>query len=684
MRARNNAILIDATDNRDETTGGNRVAIGLEMVQEFRVAGSTAGAEFGGAAGGLLNMVTRSGVNLWHGDFTFFSQHEALNARKPEAVSRTRPRFRRYQPGISVLGPVHRDRTFFATAAEHELESGEEWSGIPAGAVEAINRALAAPAYSGIAVRSVLRGLYGTSTRGTEFSGKLNHQRNTRDAESARYAWSRRRVRAEVQGASNFADRSAQGSSLTTDHSFVANWLRVASPAVANDFRVQVSSRSMELLPNGAGAMIEIPGVVTFGAHPRLDSDRRERHYQAVENLHAAAGRHRLSIGADIHLVQFDASIRNRFTGLYVFPDLASFTAGRPDLFLQAFGDPRTRMDTVPAGLCIQDRWQPAAGLHVELGARLDRQRMPAELPSSSTNIAPRTGLAWQPLHGRRLVIRAGAGLYVDRYPLAFLNDAVQKDGVLAFEQDAAGDSAAGAFRHWRGGIAGAPLPGLAPSVHRASSDFPSTYSRKLTLGAEQGIGKDTSLSFETSHIAGFHLARVRNAAGGLPPAYLLEQTSRSTYTGASMTLNRRLSSELAYLITYSAGRTRDDASDFDEHPLDPANLRRDRALSRQHQAPDFGAPGSAGPQSAKGRGAVQPGHPGNADDPAVEATGAAAGRGRDLQPHQPGTGGGGERVPRGPGGTAGQLRDTARERAGAAGAIAGAVGILTAQSAMA
>ncbi|MCA2967964.1 MAG: carboxypeptidase regulatory-like domain-containing protein, partial [Acidobacteriaceae bacterium] len=38
LRARNNAILIDGTDNRDETTGGNRVAIGLEMVQEFRVA----------------------------------------------------------------------------------------------------------------------------------------------------------------------------------------------------------------------------------------------------------------------------------------------------------------------------------------------------------------------------------------------------------------------------------------------------------------------------------------------------------------------------------------------------------------------------------------------------------------------------------------------------------------------
>ena len=93
LRGRNNSLLIDGVDNRDETTGGNRVAIGLEMVQEFRVSGTTVGAEFGGAAGGLVNMVTRSGTNLWHGDSTFFTQHERFNARNPEAITRRSPAF---------------------------------------------------------------------------------------------------------------------------------------------------------------------------------------------------------------------------------------------------------------------------------------------------------------------------------------------------------------------------------------------------------------------------------------------------------------------------------------------------------------------------------------------------------------------------------------------------------------
>jgi Carboxypeptidase regulatory-like domain len=116
MRGRNNSISIDGVDNRDETTGGNRVAVGLEMVQEFRVAGTSVDAEFGGAAGGLVNMVTHTGQNEWHGDFTLFHQNQYLNARSPEAEVTGRPHLRHWQPGTSTGGPIRRDKTFFFTA----------------------------------------------------------------------------------------------------------------------------------------------------------------------------------------------------------------------------------------------------------------------------------------------------------------------------------------------------------------------------------------------------------------------------------------------------------------------------------------------------------------------------------------------------------------------------------------
>ena len=592
MRPRNNAILIDGMDNRDETTGGNRVAVGLEMVQEFRVAGSAIGAELGGAAGGLLNMVTRSGVNLWHGDFTFFAQNELSNARRPEIDTSFTPRFERYQPGASIMGPIRRDRTFFAFAIEHERESAEEWSDVPGTALGPINRALASPMFARAAVRSATRDVYDTSTRGTDLTGKFNHQFGTKDTLAARYAFSRGRVRHEVQGPDNFADRSSQASSLTTDHSLVGNWLRVASPTMVNEVRLQVAQRSMDLEPNSSGAMLEIPGVATMGEFYRSNSQRTERHYEAVENFNFIVGGHRLSVGADAHLVRFDGALRNRFAGLYVFPTLQDFVAGRPDVFVQAFGDPNTQMRTAPFGVWAQDRWEAVKGVHVELGLRYDRQRMPAGLPSSSDNFSPRIGLAWRPSQNRGLVLRAGFGYYFDRYPLAFLNDAVQKDGIRGFEQYAVGAEAVRAFAAGQGGTLLTPLVGLAPTLYRASRDFPSTYSHKLTFGLEQALDKNTTLSLEASSVSGYHLPRTRNAALTIPPQYLLEQTARSEYIGASVSLNRRLTNELAYLVTYSVGRTRDDASDFDEHPMDPSNTRRDWARSRQDQRQRFAVSG--------------------------------------------------------------------------------------------
>ena len=276
MRGRNNSLSIDGVDNRDETTGGNRVAIGIEMVQEFDVAAAAVGAEHGGGAGGAVNVVTRSGNNMWHGDATWFFQNEVLNARNPEVTAGRKPRFRRYQPGVSLLGPVQRDQTFFATAFEQEEETGEEWSDTPGGAIEPINRALLRPEYELAPVRAATHGLFSSSASETEFSFKLNHHASDTQALSARYAFSRGRISNEVHALQNFADQSARGSSLTKDHSLVASPTSVPRPTLVNDLRIQVSRREVELTPNSQGLMFHIPGVVTLGQAYNLGSDRLE------------------------------------------------------------------------------------------------------------------------------------------------------------------------------------------------------------------------------------------------------------------------------------------------------------------------------------------------------------------------------------------------------------------------
>jgi hypothetical protein len=503
-----------------------------------------------------------------------------MNARNPEVQTGGRPRFRRYQPGASVNGPARRDRTFFSTAFEQEWESGEEWSEAPQASLALLNRSLERGLFSGAAVRSIRRDVFPVSSNGTEFSFKANHQFHSIHAVSARYALSRGGVNNEVHGIDNFAERSARASSLTADHSFVAEWVAVPRPHLVHDARAQVASRSVELTPNSRGAMLEIPGVLTLGQAYSLDAERSENHYQFVDSLSIAAGHHQIGIGATVHSVTLQSRLANRFGGIYIFPTVEAFTAGRPDVFIQAFGDPRTRYSTLPAGVWMQDRWQPLPGLTIDAGLRWDRQALPAPVPGPARNWSPRLGLAWRPSAQAPWVLRAGAGLFYDRFPLAFLNDAIQKDGVHGFEQYAFGDAAARVFSMALGGTLPQPVDGAARSRYRAAADFPATYSRKITAGVERSLGAQTTVSIEWLSVRGFHLPRVRRVGDTL-----LEQSARSAYSGATITLHRRMSKELMYLFAYSAGRTWDDASDYDEHPRNPPDLRPEWARSRQHQA---------------------------------------------------------------------------------------------------
>jgi hypothetical protein len=584
LRGRNNSISIDGVDNRDETTGGNRVAVGLEMIQEFRVSGTSVSSEFGGAAGGLVNIVTHTGENIWHGDATFFLQNENLNARSSEVESGANPPVRKYQPGTSAGGPIQRDRTFFFFAFEQSWESAQEWSDSPLRYAPVINAALAEPAFAAAGVHTLLPGLFPTADNDTEFSIKGTHLVNSANTLTARYAFSRGNVRHDVQSGDNFTDQSARGSSLIDDHSLVAGWSSALSPTRINDLRMQWSQRTASLNPNVDGPLYEIPGIVTLGQSYQLDQQRTERHAEAVETFQWSAGSHLFSVGASVHAVFFDSRLANLFHGIYIFPSLNDFLAARPDVAIQAFGNPHTNLTTVPVGFWFQDHWQLAPGLTLEAGLRYDRQWLPSAIPPTNRNLAPRLGIAWHPGGASPWVFRAGTGLFYDRYPLAFLNTALQLDGIHGFEQYLVGAQAAQAFTLFQGGSFLQPFPNVQPSLYRPAPGFLSTYSRKLTAGVERKLDRDTTLTAEYSNVRGIHLPRTRNAALTLPPQYDLEQTASSAYQGLALTLNRRLSKELTYLVSYNLSRTHDDASDYDEQPLNPANLRQDWALSRQHQ----------------------------------------------------------------------------------------------------
>ena len=94
-------------------------------MREFQVVTNGYAAENGGASGGAINVVTKSGTNTIHGDAFIFREFGALDAPPPlEDTLGVKPDVTRFRGGFSMGGPVAKDRTFFYAAYEGQREHG--------------------------------------------------------------------------------------------------------------------------------------------------------------------------------------------------------------------------------------------------------------------------------------------------------------------------------------------------------------------------------------------------------------------------------------------------------------------------------------------------------------------------------------------------------------------------------
>lgn len=620
LRPRSNAIAIDGLDNTDETTGAARVALSPEIVREFQIVSSGSSAEVGGAAGGAINVVTRAGSNDFHGGGFFFLQNEGLNAHSPLSTTGvdSTPRFRRSQFGGSVGGPLKSDRLFFYAALEQEHFSGEDESEIDPLTLSRINTALG----SGVAPRSFVRSLVSRllpiGQDETEAAGKLTSLSGSRHTLNFRFAFSNDRVRGDAFSTNALSDQSARGSSYTKDYQLTGSAVSLLSDRLMNDFRFQASTRRVVTRAASAeGPGMEIAGLVRFGRPYDADAGRRETRQQLVETLALARPRSEWKAGVTANDVSLTSDIQEGFSGVYIFRSLDDFVAGRPTVWRQAFGEPRTRLGVTSFGAFLQNQWRAMSGLTLNLGARYDVERLPALFRTDTNNISPRLGLAWNP--STEWVVRAGFGLFYDRLPLAYLNRAIQKDGARAFEQVASGEDAAQVFAASGGGRLPAPFPGIAPSVFRADPDFVMPYSTQANVGIERLLAPNLTARAEYLFTRGVHLPRTRNInllppvkltlansaslGVGVPTAqqlgrlvfpqqridprfdavYQLENSASSTYNGFTLSLNQRLSHGVQFLAAYTYSKNIDTASDFDEQPENPYDLRAERALARHH-----------------------------------------------------------------------------------------------------
>src|SRR6267143_1648845 len=623
LRTRSNNVSIDGLDNNDEYTGSSRTELSPEIVQEFQVVNNGLSAESGGASGGSINVITRSGTNTVHGDAFLFAQDGALNARDPFETESGKPSFRRFRAGFALGGPIVKARTFYYATLEQEHNRGQIGSDIDPIVASTINAFLATGAFPGLATRQITTAFSPIARVETEAAGKLDHQLTKNTALMLRYTFTNNKESGDAFNTDGLIDASARGSIFTSDNALSGSLTTVLGSEAVSDLRFQMATRHAVLRTNQPlGPEVDIAGLVTFGRPYAGNSERRENHYQASYTYSRTRGKHLWKVGGTLNRIRLRADVPDGFDGVYLFGSLGDFLAGNPSQFRQAFGSSNVDFPVTSFGGFVQDHWSLARRLSLDLGLRYDFERLPAPFNQDTNNVSPRIGLAWSP--SQKWVFRAGYGVFFDRYVLANLTRAIEKNGSQGFEQVADGSAAASLFATAQGGPLVAPVSEIASSIFRPDPRMATPYSQQASAGAEYLLAKNLTLRADYLYVHGVTLPRTLNV-NLLPPVvltlanssslgvpnptpqqigrevfssgrlniqfddiYQLQNSASSTYSGVSFTLDRRMSDELAFSASYTLSKTFDDASDFDEQPQNPFDLRAENTVSRLHQQQRF------------------------------------------------------------------------------------------------
>ena len=598
LRARSNTLTIDGLDNNDEFTGSSRTELSLEIVREFQVISNGWSAENGGGAGGGINVVTKSGANMIHGDAFLFGQSGVLNARpKLEETLGNKPSLRRYRAGLAIGGPLVKDSTFYYAAVEREHTHDQSAADIDPDTASSINRALGAGLFPGVRTRQLTIGLFPTARAETEWSAKVMRQMEDGGALVSRVAATHNREDHDAFNTGGLSDRSARGDGATQDIAFTGSWNTTLGAGTTNELRGQFATRSLELSPTERdGAEILISGVADFGSAHGGDSTHDQRYIEFGDTVGHSRGSHFLKAGVNVRHVAVPGSTADGVRGIYLFRTLDAFLDRQPEAMRQLSAGANVDLAVTRASAFVQDHWTPQPTITLDAGVRVDASVFPSSFGIRNHKVSPRVGVAWTP--APKWVLRGGAGTFADRLVLAAVERAWLTQHHQVVEQITDALSAA-------------------PSIYAVRRGAWNSSSRQTSVGAERQLTSNLTASINYLFVQGCDLPRTVNV--NLPPPtiltlenaarlrvdapvpqqlgrpmfgperlnsswdgiYELQPTASSTYHGITMAMNKRLANEIEWSAAYTWSDARDSASDFDEQPQNPYALADEWSDSR-------------------------------------------------------------------------------------------------------
>lgn len=602
QRNLSNSFIVDGLSANDDAAGLSGIPYSVDALEVFQVVTSGGQAELGRALGGYVNVVTRSGTNALRGDVFGYLRDDRFNA--PNALSGTTLPMSQAQYGLSVGGPLRKNRTFVFANLEHRLLDQTGFTTVPQATVDVINARLRATGYPGAQVRT---GAYDNPVHTLMGLAKVDHRFAGGALLTVRY--SAYTANSEnSRGAGGLATPSASAGLDNIDQVVAASHTQALSPPTLNEVRAQVTWSDLQAPPTDrVGPAVSIAGVASFGTLSGSPARRQNRMVEITESLTHQRGAHAVRTGVAVLVNDDDITFPRARRGAYTFSSLANFLAGTYNNqgFTQTFGDEVVSQVNPNVGLYVQDEWRVRPGLTANLGVRYDLQYLDT-ITTDTNNVSPRAGLAWAPGGSGRTVVRGSASLFYDRVPLRALANALLSAGNTT---DIANLRQIGVSLSPT--QAGAPvfpnvLAGAVPAVTLVNlttmqRNIQNARSLQASVELERQVAAGTTVSASYQYLRGEGLIMAINqnvpacvAAGtnnGCRPNASYANNSQysaageSTYHGLHVSLVERPAAWSQVRVSYTLSKAMNNVGEaFFSGPIDPFDLSKDWGRSDSDQ----------------------------------------------------------------------------------------------------
>ncbi len=420
--ASQSTILVDGVDYTDPALGLAKTRVSQDAISEFRVVNSRFDAEVGGSAGGALTVLTKTGTNEIKGSLFAYYRDASMRAKgaleKDSSVD-----FRRGQYGVSLGGPIVKDKTHFFLSGEY---------------VDEVRPSLFRPQGAFVSQAADLE----VPTKQLLAFGSITH--SLTDSQSLLFKADYERYRLENFRVGGVQDAS-YGQELQRDnYNFTGGHTAVLGASTTNELRAQYGSRKYFEPTNSDAVADWYSNGITLKTGGNIlgdllgEGDQFEIRDTLYFHLPGSSGTHDVKVGAGWQHIKDRSIIDTYATGLFLW---ATDTKAFPIAYGYGVGSSDVTVTTNRIAAFVQDDWRPMPNLTVSLGLRYDidtngnntgftHPLVPEPRERDTNNFQPRIGLSWDVTKTGQFVGRAGWGLFVGRNLLVPSFTELQQNGV--------------------------------------------------------------------------------------------------------------------------------------------------------------------------------------------------------------------------------------------------------------